>query len=56
MKAEIETSDSPHCRTNEASQTKTDREDVHDDKVSRSDYFRSSTNRVDIKRVSAINK
>ena len=38
----IETSDSPHCRTNETPQTKKDREDVNDDKMVQ-DHFQFST-------------
>ena len=42
----IETSSSPSCRANEALQIKTDRADIHDDKINMRDYFRPSANKV----------
>ena len=37
---------SPNCRTGEAPQVQTDKQDVHDDKKTMPDYIKSSTNRV----------
>ena len=42
----IEASNSPICRTNKASQNKTEKVDAHENNVNMPDYFRSSMNRV----------